>query len=50
MGGYWVDSKVDIGVEATILVFVVSIGRHLGLIYLALLGGRVQLFLLAFPG
>jgi hypothetical protein len=48
VGMSWVDigadSKVDIGVEATMLVLVVSIGRHLGLIYLALLGGRVQLF------
>jgi hypothetical protein len=30
-----VDSKVDIGVEATMLVFVVSTGQHLGPIYLA---------------
>jgi hypothetical protein len=36
VGMSWVDiradSKVDIGVEATMLVLVVSIGRHLGLI------------------
>jgi hypothetical protein len=28
-------SKADIGVEATMLVFVASTGRHMGLIYLA---------------
>jgi hypothetical protein len=38
-----VDSKVDIGVEATMLLFVVSIGLYLELIYPALFGGRVQL-------
>jgi hypothetical protein len=53
VGMSWVDiganSRMDIEVETTMLVFVVSIGRHLGLIYSASLGGSVQLFLLAFP-
>jgi hypothetical protein len=43
-----VDCKVDIEVEMTMLLFVVSIGQYLWLIYPALLGRRVHLSLLLF--
>jgi hypothetical protein len=44
-----VDNRVNIGVEATMLVFVVSIGQHIRMIHSTLLGGEVQLFCF-FPG
>jgi hypothetical protein len=44
VGMSWVDigadSRMDIQVETTMLVFVVSIGQHLGLIYSANHGDR----------
>jgi hypothetical protein len=46
----WVDNRVDIGEEATMLVFVLSIGQHIGLIHSTFLGGKVQLFLFSSPG